>query len=313
MQTQQTAYVAPLPAQEADAQVAGGDAWARSAGMVIGSLVVIGVLFIGALVYMYFGAVQSKGTLDVVALKVVDPAPVAPPARAEPPAPVAAEPVASAPAVGLPEVPLRDEPRLVAVAAPEPVAQRSPAPPVVVAEPQSPPSRPSPARQEAERRVTAAAPTTLEAETPRAVAVRPSVKTLPIEAARRSDAIAPVVATAAPAAAPPAPAQNAAQVAAVAPAPPAEPVETPAPVVLRPLSRPQPSFPIQALREGVNKGSVVARLSIGTDGRVTDVAIVSSNPPRLFDRATQRALSEWRFEPIPRPTTAQIELAFRAE
>lgn len=253
MQTSLTANVDPSPARAADAQIAAGsDAWSRSAGMVIGSLAVIGVLFIGALVFMYFGVVQPKGTLDVVSLKVVDSAPVTPPARAEPPAPVAvAEPVAVAPSVAAPEFPLREEPRPAAIAAPEPVAARSTSPPPVVAE---------------------------------------------------------------PAAVPPVPSESALQLAAAAPAPPpAGPAEPPAPVVLRPLSRPQPSFPVQALREGVSKGWVVARLSIGTDGRVTDVTIVSSNPPRLFDRATQRALSEWRFEPIPRPTTAQIELAFRAD
>jgi TonB family protein len=43
------------------------------------------------------------------------------------------------------------------------------------------------------------------------------------------------------------------------------------------------------------------------------VTIVSSTPPRLFDRAAQDTLAAWRFEPIPRQTTAQIELAFRAE
>jgi protein TonB len=82
---------------------------------------------------------------------------------------------------------------------------------------------------------------------------------------------------------------------------------------LRPVSRPQPQFPSAALREGVTKGSVVARLTVGTDGHVSTVTIVSSNPPRLFDRAAQIALAGWRFEPIPRPTTAQVELAFRAE
>jgi protein TonB len=92
-----------------------------------------------------------------------------------------------------------------------------------------------------------------------------------------------------------------------------DPPEPQVPIVLRLVSRPQPSFPRAALVEGVFKGSVVARLTIGTDGRVGAVTIVSSNPPRLFDRAAQSALSNWRFEPIPRPTTAQIELAFRAE
>ena len=315
MQTSPTANVDPSPAREADAQIAAGsDAWSRSAGMVIGSLAAIGVLFIGALVFMYFGVVQPKGTFDVVSLKVVDPAPVTPPARAEPPAPVAvAEPAAVAPSVAAPEVPLREEPRPAAIAAPEPVAARSTSPPPVVAEPAEP-ARSSPPGQETERRVTAAAPapiapalTRQKAQAPLSLAAQPLAKTAPVEVAKNSDAIAPP----APA---PVPSASALQVAAAAPAPPpAGPVDPPAPVVLRPLSRPQPSFPVQALHEGVSKGSVVARLSIGTDGRVTDVAIVSSNPPRLFDRATQRALSEWRFEPISRPTTAQIELAFRAD
>lgn len=84
------------------------------------------------------------------------------------------------------------------------------------------------------------------------------------------------------------------------------------PAALVPLSRPQPAFPQQALRDRV-AGRVIARITVGTDGAVTAVQIESSTPPRVFDRAAVAALRQWRYAPIDQPQQATIELDFKLE
>lgn len=81
----------------------------------------------------------------------------------------------------------------------------------------------------------------------------------------------------------------------------------------RALAQPQPAFPREALREGVNEGRVVAQLSVAADGRVTDVALLSSTPSRSFGRAAQQALRDWRYEPAAAASSIRVELQFRAD
>jgi protein TonB len=87
-----------------------------------------------------------------------------------------------------------------------------------------------------------------------------------------------------------------------APAPPE--VFTPAPLVpagprvAEPvaLATPSPSYPRVSRRAG-EEGSVLCRLHLALDGRVTAVDVVeSSGFPRL-DEAASAALADWRFEP----------------
>jgi protein TonB len=93
----------------------------------------------------------------------------------------------------------------------------------------------------------------------------------------------------------------------------AEPTPTAArPIVLVPISRPQPAFPQQALRDRVT-GRVIARVTVGIDGAVTAVQIESSTPPRVFDRAAVTALRQWRYAPIDQPQQTTIELDFKLE
>lgn len=89
--------------------------------------------------------------------------------------------------------------------------------------------------------------------------------------------------------------------------------KTPEAPQLRAISRPDPVFPREALRDGVLSGRIVATLAVDTEGRVTAVRIVESVPAKVFDLAARRALMSWRFEPISQPMTAQIELLFKTE
>jgi len=160
-------------------------------------------------------------------------------------------------------------------------------------------------------------------ETAVGAAANPPASPPPSEAPLKTEAVVPPPAIPVVVATPPSTETKPVQTAALEPpavtrpspvaSPRADPPEALPPIALRPISRPQPQFPRQALNEGVTRGSVVARVTVATDGRVSAVTIVSSNPPKLFDRAVQNTLAEWRFEPIPRPTTAQVELAFRSE
>jgi protein TonB len=81
-------------------------------------------------------------------------------------------------------------------------------------------------------------------------------------------------------------------------APPAPPVQaSPVRKEFKPLQRVQPTFPRQALQQGLT-GSVVAWVHVAPNGTVTNVEIKQSSN-RLFDREVVRALSQWRFAPEP--------------
>lgn len=97
----------------------------------------------------------------------------------------------------------------------------------------------------------------------------------------------------------------------MAPRPPAPPSE--GPVVRKnvmPIARVAPIMPRQAIKDGI-QGVVVAHLVIRTDGTVSEVRIVSANPPRVFDREVIRALSQWRFAPEPVGFIGEVEISFK--
>lgn len=75
----------------------------------------------------------------------------------------------------------------------------------------------------------------------------------------------------------------------------------------------RPVFPRQAIRDGVQSGTVVAHLVIRPDGSVSEVRIISAKPPRIFDREVQRALSQWRFAPEPIGFVGEVEIEFKLE
>lgn len=97
------------------------------------------------------------------------------------------------------------------------------------------------------------------------------------------------------------------------PPPKAVPVEAPKPAVRKnfsPVQRVQPVYPRQANRDGI-QGRVIAHAYVRADGGVSEVRIISANPPRVFDREVIRALSQWRFAPEPTGFIAEFELEFK--
>ena len=65
---------------------------------------------------------------------------------------------------------------------------------------------------------------------------------------------------------------------------------------LVPTTRIEPVYPPRALRAGI-EGNVTAEFTIGTDGAVKDVEIVSADPPDIFDHAVITAINKWKFAP----------------
>jgi periplasmic protein TonB len=93
-------------------------------------------------------------------------------------------------------------------------------------------------------------------------------------------------------------------------APPAPP---PKPAIRRGivrLSGEDPVYPRQATRAGIAKGRVLARVMIDENGHVTEVIIVSAEPPRHFDRAVIDALKEWKFKADGEKYVGEIEINF---
>jgi protein TonB len=95
------------------------------------------------------------------------------------------------------------------------------------------------------------------------------------------------------------------------PAPPAPPA--PKPAIRKgivPIERVEPIYPREAIRAGIPKGHVVARLFIDEKGLVTEVRIVESDPPGVFDKETKRALSLWKFQAEGEKFVGEIDLTF---
>jgi protein TonB len=79
---------------------------------------------------------------------------------------------------------------------------------------------------------------------------------------------------------------------------------------IKPVSREEPVYPRSAIRMGIDRGRVVARLMIDEKGNVTDVIIVSAEPPRHFDKAVIDALSQWKFTAEGEKYVGEVEINF---
>ena len=113
-------------------------------------------------------------------------------------------------------------------------------------------------------------------------------------------------------------------IAAVAPTPPPEPVviAPPPPVEAPPAPKPairqgvsckemeKPSFPREAIRAGVQKGRVIAVLSIDAKGSVSSIDIELAEPPRVFDRVVRDVLANWKCAPDTAAYKARVEVNF---
>ena len=77
------------------------------------------------------------------------------------------------------------------------------------------------------------------------------------------------------------------------------------------ISREQPDFPREAMRAGIESGSVRARLVINAAGTVSNVVIVEARPSRVFDRSVTQALTRWKFNPGTEGRTYETEINFK--
>ena len=71
-----------------------------------------------------------------------------------------------------------------------------------------------------------------------------------------------------------------------------------------------PVYPREAVRSGIESGRVVALVTIDAQGNVADVAILKSEPARVFDRAARTALAGWKFKPEGERFQGEVELLF---
>ena len=83
-------------------------------------------------------------------------------------------------------------------------------------------------------------------------------------------------------------------------------------------SNPTPTYPARALRAGV-EGSVIARVQVDANGRVSDAQIVqrSGDRDRELDRAVLETVRDWRFDPAIRDghavaSVVNVPVDFRA-
>jgi TonB family protein len=84
-----------------------------------------------------------------------------------------------------------------------------------------------------------------------------------------------------------------------------EPVED-EPLIL--VHQVEPEFPAAILRRQ-QKGSVLVRFEVQTDGSVLGAEVVKTSNPRLNAPALQ-AVSQWRFKPLQQPQSGTAELAY---
>jgi protein TonB len=63
-----------------------------------------------------------------------------------------------------------------------------------------------------------------------------------------------------------------------------------------PIVRMDPQYPQQAAMKGL-EGHVTLEFTITKAGSVTDVKVVESRPPRVFDDAARKALAQWKYRP----------------
>ena len=71
----------------------------------------------------------------------------------------------------------------------------------------------------------------------------------------------------------------------------------------RPKSRPKPTYPRLAQRQGI-EGFVTLRLRIDANGAVQDAVVVSAEPPGVFDEAALQTARRYRFTPARRGSEA---------
>jgi TonB family protein len=77
----------------------------------------------------------------------------------------------------------------------------------------------------------------------------------------------------------------------------------------QPIQRHQPAYPSLAQQAGI-EGSARVRFDVRDDGGVTNVRVVESTPPLLFDSVALYAVSSWQYEKGQPAESQQITLRF---
>jgi protein TonB len=83
------------------------------------------------------------------------------------------------------------------------------------------------------------------------------------------------------------------------------------------LARIAPVYPLRARRRGI-EGWVKVSFIVDETGHVHDVAIISAEPPGIFDQSVRRCVSGWRFKPgtvegTPVRTKAETTIRYALE
>ena len=78
---------------------------------------------------------------------------------------------------------------------------------------------------------------------------------------------------------------------------------------VQPLSKIAPAFPKEALRSGT-EGYVKVQITVSEGGSVTEVEIMQSDPPGVFDGNVVDAVKQWRFKAATTPYLVQQEIYF---
>ena len=66
------------------------------------------------------------------------------------------------------------------------------------------------------------------------------------------------------------------------------------------LKHVEPIWPKQAVDERI-EGSVTMSFSIRTDGSIDTMQVIESSPPGMFDKASLKALSQWKYDKLDKP------------
>ena len=65
--------------------------------------------------------------------------------------------------------------------------------------------------------------------------------------------------------------------------------------------------------EYVDDGGFTARVMIDEKGNVSEVVIVSSEPPKVFDSVVIEALKEWKFKAEGEKYVGEVEINFKLQ
>ncbi len=78
------------------------------------------------------------------------------------------------------------------------------------------------------------------------------------------------------------------------------------------VSRAEPSYPVEGIRQGILKLVVVkARVTIDARGGVSDIVILEGGPISAFGRETRVTLKQWKFNPGAAGRSLDIEISFK--